>query len=144
MVVAALPGWEFFEARDGVLSRLAVGGAPRAEIKSLWCKRANATQWELELMLDESDGEFWVFRRDERITFPLSRAIRRNSERIAYLAPEIQLLYKARATRAQDQADFDHVVPHLARAARSWLRDSLMMMDPEHVWNSMLTENPRT
>jgi hypothetical protein len=138
IVHAALPGWEFFEARDGVLSRLAVGDAPRAEVNSLWCKRANAAQWELELMLDACDGEFWVFRRDARITYPLSSAIRRNPEGIAYLAPEIQLLYKARATRAQDQADFDHVAPHLDRDARTWLRDSLMSTGPEHAWFSIL------
>jgi hypothetical protein len=62
-VVAALSGWDFFEAREGVRSPLAVGVAPRAEVNSLWCKRANAAHWQLELMLDESDGESWVFRR---------------------------------------------------------------------------------
>jgi Aminoglycoside-2''-adenylyltransferase len=98
-VVAALQGWEFFEAKDGVLSALAVGDAPRAEVNSLWGKRVNAAQWELELMLDASDVECWRFRRDARITRPLASAIRRNPEGIAYLAPEIQLLYKARATR---------------------------------------------
>jgi hypothetical protein len=143
-VVAALPAWEFFEAREGVLSRLAEGDAPREEVNSLWCKRAEAEKWELEFMLDGSNGEFWVFRRDPRISRPLSRAIRRNPQGIAYLAPEIQLLYKARATRAKDQADFDHVVPHLAREARTWLRESLIRVDPEHVWNSVLKESPMT
>jgi hypothetical protein len=138
IVLAALPGWEFFEARDGVLSRLAVGDAPCAGVNSLWCKQANAAHWEVELMLDESHGEFWVFRRDARITCPLSSAIRRNAAGIAYLAPEIQLLYKARATRAQDHADFDHVIPHLDRDARTWLRESLMSMDSEHAWISIL------
>jgi|SRR5882757_2018834 len=138
IVLAALPGWKFFEARDGALIQLVEGHVPRAEVNSLWCKRVNAAQWELELMLDESDGEFWVFRRDPRITRPLISAIRRNPEGIAYLAPEIQLLYKARATRAQDQADFDHVVAHLDRDARTWLRHSLMIVDPKHAWTSML------
>jgi aminoglycoside-2''-adenylyltransferase len=138
IVVAGLLGWEFFEAKDGTLSPLRVGDAPGAKVNSLWCKRESARQWELELMLDRRDGEFWVFRRDPRITYPLSGAIRRNPEGIAYLAPEIQLLYKARAMRAQDQADFDRVVPHLAHDARAWLRESLMRADPEHVWISML------
>ena len=138
IVVAGLLGWKFLEARDGTLSPLRVGDTPRANVNSLWCKRENATQWELELMLDRREGEFWVFRRDPRITYPLSGAIRRNPEGIAYLAPEIQLLYKARAMRAQDQADFDRVVPHLAHDARAWLRESLMRTDPEHVWISML------
>ena len=138
IVLAALEGWEFFEARDGALTELVEGHEPRPEVNSLWCKRADAAQWELELMLDQSDGEFWVFRRDPSIRRPLLNAIRLNPERIAYLAPEIQLLYKARATRAQDQADFDHVVPHLDRDARTWLRESLMRMNPEHAWISIL------
>jgi hypothetical protein len=144
IVLAALPGWEFFEAKDGAFTPLVEGHVPRAEVNSLWCKRVNAVQWGLELLLDESDGEFWVFRRDARITYPLSSAIRRNPEGIAYLTPEIQLLYKARATRAQDQADCDHVVPHLDRDARTWLRESLMLMDPEHAWISLLKDSPST
>lgn len=141
-VVASLSGWEFFEAKDGVLSALALDAPPRAGVNSLWGKRANTAQWELEFMLDESDIESWVFRRDVRITRPLSRAIRRDPEGIAYLAPEIQLLYKARATRPKDQADFDQVVPHLAREPRIWLRESLMSVEPEHAWISILEEHP--
>jgi aminoglycoside-2''-adenylyltransferase len=144
IALAALPGWEFFEAKDGALTQLVEGHVPRAEVNSLWCKRVNAAQWELELMLDESDGEFWVFRRDPRITRPLLSAIRRNSEGIAYLAPELQLLYKARAIRAQDQTDFAHVVPRLDRDARTWLRESLMRTEPEHAWLSALKDNPLT
>jgi hypothetical protein len=138
IVAAALPGWQFFEAKDGALSPLSAGDKPRAEVNSLWCKRANATQWEFELLLDRRDGEFWIFRRDPRITRPFSDTIRRNSAGIPYLAPEIQLLYKARAVRPQDQMDFDRVVPHLAQDERGWLRQSLMRSDPEHVWIAML------
>jgi len=144
IVLAAIPGWEFFEAKDGSLTPLVKGRAPRAEVNSLWCKRANVAQWVFEFMLDEMDADRWVFRRDARITYPLASAIRRNPEGIAYLAPEIQLLYKARATRAQDSADFDQVVRHLARDARTWLRESLMNMDPAHPWISKLKENPAT
>ena len=140
IVVAALTGWDFFEAKDGVLTQLVEGNIPRTEVNSLWCKRVNTAQWELELMLDASHGESWAFRRDARITRALSQAIRRNADGIPYLAPEIQLLYKARATRAQDQADFDQVVPHLNRAEKTWLRESLRRMDPQHTWISVLEE----
>jgi hypothetical protein len=85
-------------------------------------------------MLDECDQELWIFCGDARITRPLASVIRRNPEGIAYLAPEIQLLYKGRATRAQDQADFDHVAPQLARDARTCLLESLKTMDPDHAW----------
>lgn len=141
IVLAALPDWECFEAKDGALSKIAAGRVPRTEVNSLWCRRSTSSQWELELMLDELDGDSWIFRRDLRIRRPLSIAIRRSSDGIAYLAPEIQLLYKARATRAQDQADFDRVVPHLENNPRAWLRESLMSIHPEHPWISVLARN---
>lgn len=134
LVLAALRGWQFFEAKGGVLTPVVAGQAPRAEVNSLWGKRVNAPQWELELMLDESDGEFWRFRRDPRITRLLSRAILRTPQGIAYLAPEIQLLYKSRPIRRRDQADFDLAAPHLDGAARTWLQESLMSVNPQHAW----------
>src|SRR5882757_4462954 len=36
-----LPGWKFFEARDGALIQLVEGHVPSAEVNSLWCKRVN-------------------------------------------------------------------------------------------------------
>ena len=89
-------------------------------------------------MLDASDGDRWVFRRQPKIQQSLAMAVRHNSEGIPYLAPEIQLLYKARPVRAQDQVDFDHVAPRLAPEARAWLRDALAIVDPEHQWLSAL------
>jgi hypothetical protein len=118
-VLAAPSSWEIFEAKDGGLTRLREGDAPRAEVNSLWCRPADDTEWTFELMLDESEDGHWVFRRDRAIQRPLALDIRRNPNGIPFLAPEIQLLYKARPVRVQDQADFDHVAPrlctHLAR-----------------------------
>jgi hypothetical protein len=51
-------------------------------------------------MLDDSDADHSVFRRNLQIRRPLKVAVRRNSEGTPYLAPEIQLLYKARASRS--------------------------------------------
>lgn len=139
-VLAALPGWEFFEAKDGTLTQIVAGNPPRAEVNSLWCRRADTALWELELMLDELVDDRWIFRRDPRIDRPLATAFRRTAEGIAYLSPEIQLLYKARATRTQDQADFDRVVPRLDSEARTWLHGALARMDPDHPWLSVLHE----
>ena len=63
-----------------------------------------------------------------------------HSGRVMRLArtPEIQLLYKARATRPEDQADFDQVVPQLTQDAQTWLRESLQRIEPEHAWISKL------
>lgn len=64
-------------------------------------------------MLDEADGDAWVFRRLSAIRMPLARAIRHTADGIAYLTPEIQLLYKARHPRAKDQDDFERVLERL-------------------------------
>ena len=79
MVLAALNAWEFFEAKNGSLFRLAAGEVPNAAVNSLWGRPIGETNRMLELVLDESDGDSWVFRRNPAITMPLARAIRRSS-----------------------------------------------------------------
>ncbi len=132
--LAALSCWEVFEVTGGECTPLRTGAAPRSEVNSLWCRPKGASLWSMELMLDESDRDFWVFRRQPDIRLPLSMAIRRNSDGLPYLTPEIQLLYKAKQPRPQDQIDFDHIAPRLDSGARAWLRDALARTDPGHAW----------
>lgn len=133
-VLSALSSWEIFEAKDGVLTRLSKGCAPSANVNSLWCRSANDTDWTFELMLDCCEEDRWVFRRNPAIQRPLTLALRRDSRGIPFLAPELQLLYKARSMRTEDQADFDHVAPRLDPDARTWLRTALTNLDPGHEW----------
>jgi hypothetical protein len=91
-VLAALSSWEIFEARDGLLTRLHAGMAPAARVNSLWCRPADAGDWMFELMLDDSEDDRWVFRRDRRIQRPLALTLRRDRAGIPFLAPEVQLL----------------------------------------------------
>lgn len=133
-VVSHLCGWDLFEAHSQTLYRLEPGERPRAEVNSVWCRRTPAERWALELMLDESQDESWVFRRLNSIRLPLDRVIRRTSEGIPYLSPEVQLLYKARHPRAKDHDDFENVLSRLGSGERAWLRDALSAIDPEHVW----------
>lgn len=133
-VIGALSSWEFFEAHHGRLTRLQTGTLPRSEVNSLWCRPAGATLWAMELMLDASDDDRWVFRRQPEVQRPLGTVIRWNRDGVPYLSPEIQLLYKARSRRAKDQADFDHIAPRMDPSARAWLRHALLLTDPEHEW----------
>jgi hypothetical protein len=133
-VMAGLSGWEIFEAASGMLYRLGSNERPRPEVNSLWCRRCNAPDWSLELMLDEADGDEWVFRRLPAIRRSLTSAIRHTADGIPYLAPEIQLLYKARRPRAQDQDDFDRVLQDLGAEQRVWLYEALSTVDPGHAW----------
>lgn len=137
-VTECLADWQFFEVKDRVLTHLPRGKSPRPEVHSLWCKRAESIQWEWELMLDQSRDDHWVFRREPSIERPLTEALGRCDVGIFYLAPEIQLLYKARATRTVDQADFDRVLALLSSDPRRWLKRSLARIDPTHPWLSAL------
>jgi hypothetical protein len=59
---------------------------------------------------------------------------------VRYLAPEIQLLYKAKAPRPKDEQVFARVAPRLARDARRWLREALATAYPAHPWRAALDE----
>jgi hypothetical protein len=137
-ILAALPGWEFFEAHEGSLHQIPIGLGPRAKVNSLWGRLAGEPHWMLELMLDDSDEEHWVFRRDPSIRRPLAAALHGTAEGMRYLAPEIQLLYKARDVRPQDQADFERIAPRLDAAAIEWLREGLSRLYPQHRWLPVL------
>ena len=59
---------------------------------------------------------------------------------ICYLRPEGVLLYKAKALRDKDQADFARCLPHLGVDARVWLADALTVVAPDHQWIPRLRE----
>jgi hypothetical protein len=141
-IIATLPAWEFFEVKDGVLSRLALGTKPRAVVNSLWGRRVGEPHWSLELVLDDSDGEDWIFRREPSIRRPFEAVLRATPDATRYLAPEIQLLYKARDLRAEDRSDFEHAAPRLESVAVGWLRDCLARLYPQHPWLAALAQKP--
>lgn len=89
---------------------------------------------ELEILLDRSAGDDWIYRRDGRVRRPLSQAIRFNPDGIPYLAPEIVLLYKSKNPRERDEADFALAAPRLDAGARAWLRSALTLTAPDHPW----------
>ena len=135
-VLAEFSSWEICEAAAGVLTPLARGGLPRPSVNSLWCRPAGAEEWLLEFLLDEAIEDDWVFRRQPNIRRRLSSIVRRTPHALPYLAPEIQLLYKSRNPRMQDEADFRLIAPRLDAPARAWLNEALARTDPGHAWIS--------
>jgi hypothetical protein len=136
-VLGAMSGWEFFEAKGGELFGPLRSDA-REEVNSLWGRRIHTSEWALELMLDDSFDDQWVFRRNHRIRRALDTAIRYDSERTPYLAPEIQLLYKASRIRPEDYLDFERTNGHLEDSSRRWLSCALDQLDPRHPWLHVL------
>jgi hypothetical protein len=91
------------------------------------------------MVIDASDDQ-WIFRRTAQISGSLSTLGRVTRDGIPYLAPEIQLLYKAKGLRPKDEADFAQTLPSLDGESRQWLAQSLALIHPGHAWLTELTE----
>jgi uncharacterized protein (DUF952 family) len=93
----------------------------------------------LGFLLEQHAGNRWVFRRHPAVTRPLHQVGVRAAGGVSVVAPEIALLFKAKTPRYKDQRDFDRTLPHLDRAARSWLAAALQQAHPGHPWHARLT-----
>jgi hypothetical protein len=115
----------------------------------------------VDVLLAPRSGDAWAYRRDERVTLPLARAIRTTEGSgggnaavpgaIPYLAPEAVLLFKSRSggggkerpePRPKDSADFERVLPHLQPGQRSWLTEALERVHGVHPWIERLRDSP--
>jgi hypothetical protein len=103
-----------------------------------WVREPAADAWRLDVMVEPSDGDTWLFRRDERIRLPYDRVIERTAGGIPYGRPEIILLFKAKHVRPKDEADFRAALPRLQAARRAWLADALELVQPGHAWLAQL------
>lgn len=104
------------------------------DVHDIWCRPSKTDPWALQLMFAETERDHWQFRRDARLVRPLTTLGRRTEDGIPYLAPEIQLLYKAKEPRPKDEADFFRTLPWLDSERRSWLTQALSLVHPGHRW----------
>lgn len=79
-----------------------------------------------------------MFRRHPAVTRLLEEVGTATSDGVAFVRPEIALLFKAKTTRFKDQRDFDRVLPRLDRAARAWLASAPEQAHPGHGWRGLL------
>ncbi|MGC1342746.1 MAG: hypothetical protein WA854_10485 [Candidatus Binataceae bacterium] len=91
-----------------------------------------------EIMLAESDGRDWIYRRNPAVRMPLKTMGFHSLWGLPYVAPEIVLLFKAKLMQEKDREDFANALPHLSVNARRWLRDALARCHPGHEWLSNL------
>lgn len=102
-------------------------------VHDIWCRRAESETWEFQFMVIDSRDDRWFFRRDHRISgFLTDLGDRRDG--IPILAPEVQLLYKttSQQKREKDSADVHRVLPYLTDKRRTWLRDGIVLLDPDN------------
>lgn len=92
----------------------------------------------VEFLLNERDGERWIFRRNPAVTLPIGESIRTGAGGVPILAPAVVLLYKAKNPRPKDEEDFQVTVPHMAAGDREWLARALELVHPAHAWLAKL------
>ena len=96
--------------------------------------RAGESEPAFQVMLAESRGSDWIFRRNPDVSMQLSQMGFHPLWGLPYLAPEIVLLFKAKHLEPRDRVDFDHAIPALSADARRWLRDAIEKTHPGHEW----------
>ncbi len=108
-------------------------------LHDVWCRPSPTATWALQLMVADTDGADWLYRRDSRIRRPVAELDGPAStpER-PVLAPEVQLLYKSRTPRPKDIVDLHAVTGSLDATRRDWLRRALATVDPGNGWLEVL------
>lgn len=132
----ALCELELWVVGDG----LAHGVSPEtlAAHHQTWAREPATGIWRLDVMREPWEGDTWTCRRDSRIRLPRARLIERTGDGIPYAAPEVALLFKAKAVRPKDEEDFASVLPLLEGSRRRWLADALALVHPGHPWLAAL------
>ncbi|MFF8693663.1 nucleotidyltransferase domain-containing protein [Streptomyces sp. NPDC015144] len=120
--------WE--EAGAGVL----------AATHQTWARDPETGRFLFDVFREPHDGGMWICRRDPELRLPYDEIIECTPDGIPYLAPEAVLLFKAKAARPKDRADFRGVLPLLDPARRHRLSAWLERVHPGHVWLTELTE----
>jgi uncharacterized protein (DUF952 family) len=143
-----LRGWDLRLAAPGAALPVWDGSRVRPPSHQVWARRGPgrpsspdqfaADPTMVDILLEQSIGDRWVFRRHPAVTRPLNEVGTATADGAAFVCPEIALLFKANATRFKDQRDFDRVLPHLDGAARAWLASALDQAHPGHRWRGRL------
>lgn len=139
-IAARLAGFELFvpdgDLTDpGLVWPFAQAPAELDGNHQTWVREPGSERWLLDVFREPSEGDTWIYRRDERIRLPYGDVIERTDDGIPYARPEIVLLFKAkRVVRPKDEADFGAVWPSLEPDRRAWLAGALALVHPDHPW----------
>lgn len=100
----------------------------------VWARETPRGPWRIELLLEESEGTRWAYRRNARIGLNVADLGRRDTDDIRFIRPEVTLLYKSQSPRPIDETDFLYALPRLDVAQKGWLAGALYTVDPTHRW----------
>jgi hypothetical protein len=131
----AFGGWELYYATTD--HRLVPYRSDRwleVPLHGVWVRPASDAPWLCEFLLNEHEGQQWVYRRNPAVRKPLAEVGVTALGGVPILVPEIVLLYKANELTEKDEADFRSALPHLTPSQKAWLLGALDKTRPNHPW----------
>ncbi|RPK04770.1 nucleotidyltransferase domain-containing protein [Priestia endophytica] len=93
----------------------------------------------IEILLTDRSGEDVLFRKNHRISMNYKQFVQEDSLGRKYVAPEWQLLFKAKEGRLKDEEDFKACLPFMRNEQRLWLSSALQKQYPSCSWIKQLT-----
>lgn len=112
-----------------------------------YCLHLNKGNQFIEIMLTDKVDDHVICRKNRSITMPINQFCRVDDCGRPFVAPEWQLLFKAKEKREKDVRDFVNHAPAMARESKIWLLHAMQIQHPESQWIMQLKEmikNDRT
>ncbi|HEV8160419.1 MAG TPA: hypothetical protein VGP58_15415 [Pyrinomonadaceae bacterium] len=129
-----LNGWLLQKAENAVLSTWNQNEFLELPVHAIHCFHETSEPQNFEVLLNESNADEWIYRRNGRVTKSLTEIYLTTNSGIKFLRPEIVLLYKSKNPRAKDEQDFESVVKRLDAESKKWFEDALAICDSKHHW----------
>lgn len=100
--------------------------------------RSQDEEPDYDFFLNDLVDGMWQFRREPSIMRPVEEVVLYTTDGIPFLAPDVQLAFKAKGQRPKDDQDFALTSPHLSTAQHNWLAMALKAAYGEHHWLEQL------
>ena len=136
---AHLAGWELCKAvataeGEGEWVEWEPGEWLALPVHQVRARRKERDPHEFEVFLNEGNAREWRSRRHAGLSRAMEEACLRTPLGVPVLAPEIQLLYKAKYHRPKDDHDFHTALPVMTAEQRAWLRSAVEAYHPDDPW----------
>jgi hypothetical protein len=131
-------GWTLEKVINGQRLPWTEGEFIELPVHTIHCRNPNAQPDRIEILFNEMNDHYFLFRRNQSIKRPLADAMLQLESGIRILAPEIVLLYKAKNSSDKERSDFEIALPFLDFERRAWLREALLTIHPGHEWLNQL------
>jgi hypothetical protein len=126
-----LRDWQFYAADPaGTLRKWHDNEYLPYGIHDIWGHKLDSNAWQLQLMLAEVEGDEWFSRRNHAIRGKRADLMTEYNG-IPCIRIDVQMLYKAKNSRAKDELDFQACLPLLDNASKKWLKGHLLLTHPE-------------